>query len=40
MHNVLGKKLEEHRTPGRSRRNLENNIKVDFYEVKWRHGMN
>ena len=40
MHNVLGKKLEEHRTLGRSRRRLENNIKVDFYEVEWRHGMN
>jgi hypothetical protein len=40
VHKVLVKKLEEHGTLGRSRRRLENNIKVDFYEVERRHGMN
>jgi len=40
VHKVLERILEEHRILGRSRRRLENNIKVDFYEVEWRHGMN
>jgi len=40
VHKVLVMKLEEHRTLGRSRRRIENNIKVNFYEVEWRHGVN
>jgi len=39
VYRVLVWKPEGKRTPGRSRCREESNIKMDFQEVEWEHGL-